>query len=411
MAATTKNGGASDFNYLDAALRSIRYLPPEVKRTMERVRERELKAQELHAEIQVDHERYLRRLELTAAAPRKRKRSVKDQPISSASTTANSARSRLDGTVVVPPQTGEFPGLEAAMGGVGDAATASRRPGLGRRGGYTPLKRLVAIREKQRQLLELRRQNAREADALVGLLKASVRNISLTLDAYGMDVQRAVPPVTSDPVDMQKNALVDNGHDALLRGWDERYFRRVVANPTPAQGRRRAVSSRITSRSVNTKASRPKQGSTSSRGGIATTGSSSSKASGENVGKSGGPYKCSICGRGFPTSQSLAGHTNGCKIRMRKKAGAAQAAPITNPMQSAVAPVLPPVDTTPYCFCRKPFYGEMVGCDSDECTFEWFHFGCVGINETPKGKWYCPDCRLEPTVPSKPKKRKRTKTK
>ncbi|EOY05427.1 RING/FYVE/PHD zinc finger superfamily protein isoform 3, partial [Theobroma cacao] len=23
---------------------------------------------------------------------------------------------------------------------------------------------------------------------------------------------------------------------------------------------------------------------------------------------------------------------------------------------------------------------------------EWFHFGCVGLKEQPKGKWYCSDC-------------------
>ena len=39
--------------------------------------------------------------------------------------------------------------------------------------------------------------------------------------------------------------------------------------------------------------------------------------------------------------------------------------------------------------------GEMVGCDNDECPWEWFHIGCVGIlpHNMPKGKWYCPECR------------------
>ncbi|XP_021608635.1 PHD finger protein ING1 isoform X2 [Manihot esculenta] len=45
-----------------------------------------------------------------------------------------------------------------------------------------------------------------------------------------------------------------------------------------------------------------------------------------------------------------------------------------------------------YCFCQQVSYGEMVACDNPHCTIEWFHFGCVGLKEQPKGKWYCSDC-------------------
>lgn len=47
-----------------------------------------------------------------------------------------------------------------------------------------------------------------------------------------------------------------------------------------------------------------------------------------------------------------------------------------------------------YCLCNQVSYGEMVGCDNSECTIEWFHYGCVGITEPPKGKWYCPQCTI-----------------
>jgi len=46
-----------------------------------------------------------------------------------------------------------------------------------------------------------------------------------------------------------------------------------------------------------------------------------------------------------------------------------------------------------YCYCRQVSYGPMVACDNDNCEREWFHFGCVGLTDEPKGKWYCPDCR------------------
>lgn len=45
-----------------------------------------------------------------------------------------------------------------------------------------------------------------------------------------------------------------------------------------------------------------------------------------------------------------------------------------------------------YCLCNQVSYGEMVGCDNEKCTIEWFHYGCVGLTEAPKGKWYCPQC-------------------
>jgi hypothetical protein len=27
-----------------------------------------------------------------------------------------------------------------------------------------------------------------------------------------------------------------------------------------------------------------------------------------------------------------------------------------------------------------------------QCPIEWFHYGCVGLTQAPKGKWYCPQC-------------------
>uniref|UniRef100_A0A673J0N5 Inhibitor of growth protein n=1 Tax=Sinocyclocheilus rhinocerous TaxID=307959 RepID=A0A673J0N5_9TELE len=46
-----------------------------------------------------------------------------------------------------------------------------------------------------------------------------------------------------------------------------------------------------------------------------------------------------------------------------------------------------------YCLCEQVSFGQMIGCDNDECPIEWFHFSCVGLNHKPKGKWYCPKCR------------------
>ena len=46
-----------------------------------------------------------------------------------------------------------------------------------------------------------------------------------------------------------------------------------------------------------------------------------------------------------------------------------------------------------YCLCQRVSFGEMVGCDDDDCPIEWFHFQCVGLSAKPKGRWLCPPCR------------------
>lgn len=52
-------------------------------------------------------------------------------------------------------------------------------------------------------------------------------------------------------------------------------------------------------------------------------------------------------------------------------------------------------DEPTYCICNSISYGDMIGCDNEECQIEWFHFGCVNLTHKPKGKWYCPHCTIE----------------
>jgi len=47
-----------------------------------------------------------------------------------------------------------------------------------------------------------------------------------------------------------------------------------------------------------------------------------------------------------------------------------------------------------YCYCNQVSYGEMIGCDGPDCQREWFHVGCLGMEQLPTtSSWYCPDCR------------------
>ena len=46
-----------------------------------------------------------------------------------------------------------------------------------------------------------------------------------------------------------------------------------------------------------------------------------------------------------------------------------------------------------YCYCGKGEYGDMIACDNPDCTLEWFHYECVGIARSPKGEWFCDNCK------------------
>ena len=30
-------------------------------------------------------------------------------------------------------------------------------------------------------------------------------------------------------------------------------------------------------------------------------------------------------------------------------------------------------DNNLYCFCQRVSFGEMIGCDNEDCKYEWFH--------------------------------------
>lgn len=107
-----------------------------------------------------------------------------------------------------------------------------------------------------------------------------------------------------------------------------------------------------------------------------------------------------------------------CCGRTRLATAASTAAASTGVSSSNMDLDLPVDPNEPtYCICNQVSYGEMIACDNNEvwllnsivsfhivrhslrlkinstqCKIEWFHFGCVGLKEQPKGKWYCPDC-------------------
>ena len=57
-------------------------------------------------------------------------------------------------------------------------------------------------------------------------------------------------------------------------------------------------------------------------------------------------------------------------------------------------------DENRYCFCNVKSYGEMVGCENDDCKYQWFHTGCLHMKKVPDEDevWYCPECREKPEI-------------
>ena len=88
----------------------------------------------------------------------------------------------------------------------------------------------------------------------------------------------------------------------------------------------------------------------------------------------------------------------------KKKKGTATPKLSETPMAALAATLIPvpnevldmPVDPNEptYCLCQQVSYGEMIVCDNPDCPIEWFHFGCMNLVAKPKGKWYCPKCKL-----------------
>jgi len=44
--------------------------------------------------------------------------------------------------------------------------------------------------------------------------------------------------------------------------------------------------------------------------------------------------------------------------------------------------------------CGVTVANQALECDNKRCTIFRFHFDCLELRTAPKGKWYCPSCRL-----------------
>lgn len=96
-------------------------------------------------------------------------------------------------------------------------------------------------------------------------------------------------------------------------------------------------------------------------------------------------------GNGKPGKGGEGGRGGRKKTRLGAAASTGASAAAANPPSMDLDLPVDPNEPT-YCFCNQVSYGEMVACDNPDCKIEWFHYGCVGLKEQPKGKWFCSDC-------------------
>ncbi|PON36117.1 Zinc finger, FYVE/PHD-type [Parasponia andersonii] len=94
---------------------------------------------------------------------------------------------------------------------------------------------------------------------------------------------------------------------------------------------------------------------------------------------------------GIKSGKGSEGGRGGRKKTRQATAATDAATAVSNPTGMDLDLPVDPNEPT-YCFCNQVSFGEMVACDNPDCKIEWFHFGCVGLKEQPKGKWYCSDC-------------------
>jgi hypothetical protein len=44
-------------------------------------------------------------------------------------------------------------------------------------------------------------------------------------------------------------------------------------------------------------------------------------------------------------------------------------------------------------WCVQVSFGQMVGCENEDCLIEWFHFECVGLKEKVRAFSCWPQCK------------------
>jgi tRNA A-37 threonylcarbamoyl transferase component Bud32 len=99
-------------------------------------------------------------------------------------------------------------------------------------------------------------------------------------------------------------------------------------------------------------------------------------------------------------SDEKQGETTNAKKRKREeeapKIDAQQAQPASKVKKTVefVDALAESKDNKTYCNCDGFGAGEMVGCENRNCSREWYHLSCLGLDKAPKeDDWYCPDCR------------------
>ena len=67
------------------------------------------------------------------------------------------------------------------------------------------------------------------------------------------------------------------------------------------------------------------------------------------------------------------------------------------PTCSSQAPIAIQKPST-WCYCQlddDEVGSDLIGCVNPQCPIQWYHIACLQLDYVPRGKWYCPDCKLQ----------------
>ena len=138
------------------------------------------------------------------------------------------------------------------------------------------------------------------------------------------------------------------------------------------------------------------QGTTAARASTSVVVGRGGARSGSGRGRGGSNQKKAL-GRNGSSKLKGSGKLKGSNTNTQMGGITAGQVQLVDPIQAGVAPMVVDPSEPTYCYCNRVSFGQMVGCDNDDCLWEWFHIDCVGIlpHNMPKGKWYCPECRKQ----------------
>ena len=61
-------------------------------------------------------------------------------------------------------------------------------------------------------------------------------------------------------------------------------------------------------------------------------------------------------------------------------------------------------ETHKVCTCDRTIESQLITCSDKSCVVKQYHISCLGLDNVPKRKWFCPYCRRKKSRTKQSKK-------